>query len=82
MTRMAKAYLALLGSFWLAGCQTTTPEAKLAVECQLPRPEICTFEYRPVCGLSQSGDWRTEGNGCSACANAAIVGYNQGACDE
>lgn len=81
MTRIESIPVVLFVSLLLAGCQTAPPEARLAVECEAPRPEICTFEYRPVCGLEQGGEWRTEGNGCSACANPEILGYNEGACD-
>lgn len=80
MIRMGKIYLLLLVSAVLAGCQAAPPKAELEVECESPRPEVCTFEYRPVCGLERSGGWRTEGNGCSACANPEILGYKEGAC--
>lgn len=66
----------------LAGCQSTDLDSnRLEVRCQSPRPEICTFEYRPVCGLTETGQWQTQGNACSACGNAEVVGYRSGACE-
>lgn len=65
----------------ISACQSTQPKAQLELECEFPRPEICTFEYRPVCGLHEDGEWRTHGNGCSACANQTVLGYKSGACE-
>ena len=59
--------------------------------CTEPRPEICTFEYLPVCASRDTGvrcvkapcpatEWKTYGNACSACADAKVSGYVKGAC--
>lgn len=74
--------LGVLFGLLLAGCQSVKPDNdQLEARCQSPRPEICTFEYRPVCGLLQSGKWQTQGNACSACGNPEVVGYTAGACE-
>jgi len=52
------------------------------VRCEAPRPEICTREYRPVCARLQDGGWKTYATGCTACADEAVVGWNEGACLE
>lgn len=67
------------------------PEALFDVACEDPRPEVCTRDYRPVCGLRDSGircittpceatEWRTYGNACDACADPAVFGYVDGEC--
>ena len=69
-------------------------------QCKSPRPEMCTREYRPVCGHIDtniespnerkarcvtepcpSGKHQTFGNSCSACANPAVMGYEEGSCE-
>ncbi|HEY8376241.1 MAG TPA: hypothetical protein VIK91_07120 [Nannocystis sp.] len=52
------------------------------VECTGERPTMCTREYRPVCGKLQSGEWRTYGNKCTACADPDVLGFRAGACEE
>ena len=50
--------------------------------CNAPRPELCTREYRPVCGLHRSEiEWKTYSNACSACSDSAVRGYRPEACD-
>lgn len=71
----------------LTGCQKTDtdpalPGADVAVKCQDPRPEMCTLEYLPVCGLHNSAQgWKTFGNACAACREAGVVGYKAGECN-
>jgi hypothetical protein len=50
--------------------------------CTEPRPQICTQEYLPVCAQLKDGAQRTYATGCVACADAEVVGYRPGACDE
>lgn len=63
------------------------------VECVVPRPEVCTRDYRPVCGLRDTGircvtqpcdSWETKtyGNACSACADGPVYGWKPGECEE
>ncbi len=63
------------------------------IACQNPRPEICTFEYNPVCGQGDTGircittpcpssEWRTYSNTCSACSDSSVAGYVPGACED
>lgn len=74
----------------LAGCSATAnrpgPAAPLASDpitpCADPRPELCTMEYAPACGSLLAGGFRTYASSCSACADTAVAGYQNGPCSE
>ena len=92
--------------FAMAGCSGATgdgaaPEGDAAgqgaaggyVECVVPRPEICTRDYRPVCGLRNTGircvtqpcdSWETKtySNACTACSDVPVYGWRPGECEE
>ena len=72
-------------SLQLAACATADqPVPKVEnsefTQCQDPRPEICTMDYRPVCGVSVSGQSTTYSNGCGACSHPDVVAYTEGEC--
>ena len=52
-----------------------------ATLCEDPRPQVCTMDYRPVCGTLKDGSSKTYSNGCGACADACpqslFAGRNQ-----
>ncbi len=48
--------------------------------CAEPRPQLCTRDYRPACGVRRDGGRKTYGNACSACADPEIVSQAAGAC--
>jgi tetratricopeptide (TPR) repeat protein len=48
--------------------------------CADPRPQMCTRDYRPACGLHRDGTRKTYGNACSACSNADVLTQSAGAC--
>jgi hypothetical protein len=63
------------------------------ISCGAPdaRKQVCTKEYKPVCGMVDTGircirapcpstAEQTFGNACSACADAKTSGYRPGAC--
>ena len=64
----------------LSGCQSQVPGLSYETACQDPRPEVCTMEYRPVCGVSQDGSKKVYGNACGACGQAEVQGYSAGEC--
>jgi hypothetical protein len=54
-----------------------------ANECVEPRMEVCTREYRPVCGRDARNDARkTYSNKCEACADPSITEWRPGTCAE
>ena len=66
--------------FILGGCESPTQLSQLEERCMEPRAQVCTREYQPVCGLDGTGQWQEYGNGCTACADAQVLGYNRGQC--
>lgn len=70
------------------------PRGRMAfTQCTDPRAEMCTKEYRPVCGVVDTGvrcittpcdstEQRNFGNACMACAEAKTTGYWPVACEE
>ena len=48
--------------------------------CADPRPQMCTRDYRPACGLHRDGSRKTYGNACTACSNPQVVTQSAGAC--
>lgn len=82
---------------YLQGCAgDPLPSAELPAglaHCADPRPELCTQDYRPVCGLRDTGvrcvttpcestERVTYGNACAACSNPGVAGYTEGVCPE
>lgn len=49
-------------------------------QCADPRPQMCTRDYRPACGLRRDGTRQTYGNACSACSDPDVVTQAAGAC--
>lgn len=48
--------------------------------CAEPRPQMCTKEFRPACGLRRDGTHKTYGNACTACADSDVRSQAAGAC--
>jgi tetratricopeptide (TPR) repeat protein len=48
--------------------------------CADPRPQMCTRDYRPACGVRRDGSRQTYGNACTACADSEVVSQAAGAC--
>jgi len=53
-----------------------------ATICEDPRPQVCTMDYRPVCGTHKEGSVKTYPNGCGACSNPDVTSWVEGACPE
>jgi len=71
----------------LAGCAMTPAESTQSQDveayqiCPEQRPDICTQEYRPVCGLTFDEAQHTYGNACTACADEQVYGFLTGECE-
>ena len=81
-----------------AGCRpqhyalSAAEAARDTVECVDPRSPICSQDYRPVCGLRDTGircvttpcdssEWKTYSNACAACSDPSVELYRPGACE-
>ncbi len=53
---------------------------KIDFVCKDPRPEICTMEYVPVCGILSDKSEKTYASGCTACSSSEVTGYRKDAC--
>ncbi len=70
-------------SYTNIGCVTSSKDISKEnsyIQCEEPRPEICTMEYLPVCGKLIDGSLKTYGSGCSACSDKKVTGYKPGPC--
>ena len=70
----------------LSACATIAADeptmAAAAQACEEPRPQACTMDYRPVCASLADGGVKTYSNGCSACGDASVSSWTEGACPE
>ena len=84
MTLFRFAFIGLLLS--LASCASAPPAGEATGSatnlCEEPRPQICTMDYRPVCGTLSDGSVKTYANGCGACGDANVVSWVEGECPE
>jgi hypothetical protein len=48
--------------------------------CANPRPQMCTRDYRPSCGVRRDGSRQTYGNACTACTDPDVVSQGPGPC--
>ena len=87
---MKKTILLAFTVFALAACSTTDTTEQTAKplpilpsysnSCPDERPQMCTMDYRPVCGTTESGELKTFSNACGACADVTVRGYSEGEC--
>jgi len=94
--KASSIFLSVLLSALISGCASSVSQPKqkddaLYKACKDPRPQICTREYRPVCGTRDTGircvttpcasyEYKTYGNACTACADPKVIEYRSGAC--
>jgi hypothetical protein len=66
--------------FMVTACSSSAKQTIAENMCKEPRPEVCTADYVPVCGIHKDGTSKTYSNGCSACSHKEVVGYNADVC--
>lgn len=64
-----------VGGYYPLACAAEEMKA-----CEGPRPEVCTLDYRPVCGQLTDNETKTFGNACMACGDASVIGFFEGEC--
>ncbi len=78
---------ALLAGFTALACaqssalEETVSSRPVLVACVEPRPQLCTMQYDPVCGLTADNQNKTYSNACSACSDASVSGHSPGTCE-
>lgn len=78
MRRQSLAVVPLLVPVWLAAC-ATEPQS---TQCSEPRPQVCTMQYQPTCGVLRTGERKTYSSDCNACADDQVVSREPGACPQ
>ncbi|MFV0477923.1 MAG: hypothetical protein ACK5ME_08820 [Parahaliea sp.] len=49
--------------------------------CDEPRPQVCTMEYNPVCGVISDGQRQSYSSPCNACAHDEVTSFEPGRCE-
>jgi len=66
----------------MTGCQENPTKITKQISCSVPRPEVCTREYKPVCGLDSVNVSKTYSNACTACSDENVVEYTKAKCSD
>ncbi len=64
----------------LACAHESQIKAKKVTYCKEPRPQMCTMDYTPVCGLVDNKAVKTFGNACGACGDKKVSQHIKGEC--
>jgi hypothetical protein len=73
----------VLAAILILGACASGPAAPPPVtQCEMPRPQVCTMEYDPVCAQLIAGGVATYSSPCNACADDAVGGFKRGECPE
>ncbi|MEM9257711.1 MAG: hypothetical protein AAGA91_19905 [Pseudomonadota bacterium] len=76
--RLAYAVGLLVG---LTAC-ASSPEPTPFTTCGEPRPQVCTMQYEPTCGILVEGGREDYSSPCNACAHDTVAAYEPGPCSE
>lgn len=98
-TKLNRLFSMITITLLMISCQdnkpTASPKPTTPVDnftkCSEPRPQVCTRDFRPVCGQVDTGvrcvttpcpstEKKTFSNACTACADPKVHGYWLNAC--
>lgn len=84
-SRATAQFCVLLATAIALGCSVggVLPDAAdepARTRCVEPRPQMCTRDYRPVCGELENGPTNTFSNACEACSHQTVIGHRPGEC--
>ena len=85
LCKIVSVLLVALISLLQLSCATHNHEAMdygELVECTSPKPEVCTREYKPVCGFEADGNHSTFSNSCTACASPDVTSFCEHECNK
>ncbi len=74
----------LLATFLLSSltnAHDTNGTGKQVTSCKEPRPQMCTMDYTPVCGLLDGKTIKAYSNACSACSDNKVGVYIANKCE-
>ena len=71
---------ALLGACVSSPAPNEEEKTAAVNQCMEPRPNVCTMDYRPVCGTLNDESEAEYSNGCGACADSNVVSWVEGSC--
>ena len=74
------ALISVLAATALIGACQNQPAQYNEIDnlCADPRPQMCTMNYLPVCGVLEDNSQKTYSNACSACSDGNVVGSQRG----
>ena len=82
MNNKASIFLIILGTLTTACAHDPDIKKSPIVLCEDPRPQICTMDYTPVCGLKAKDTLKTYGNACGACSDVQVTSHIMGECQD
>jgi len=68
---------------FLSACSASeTVETINRTTCPENRPQVCTMDYTPVCGVHNDNSTKTYSNACGACSNPKVISYVPQSCPD
>ncbi len=82
MLNKLRLTLMVVSGILLTACSysNSKPDYSGLTLCPEERPQVCTYEYNPVCATLKDGSTKTGSTGCTVCSDPEVVGYTMGKC--